>query len=270
MRGPGRGRPASPALPPPPRCAAQAGACRPAPGFGGKGLATLGGFRGLPWTAGTPTFCLGVAAEEHTEPGARRGPARCGGRRSAAPGLLAGRSSPAPAGPAADGPAAQRPAGASLSQGPGQRPGCRLRSPAGCFSVTYDISTWSGPSLRTAWWAGTALEGVLPVCRARGHASSHRGQFGGDGGLARRPLALRVSERQSQRSRERADPLRGGRGCSRRSGQTRPGEREVSPQPASAPPPPALRGHWIVLAKRRGSGQEAARQARSGNTNGYC
>lgn len=227
-------------------------------------------FGACPWTAGTPTFCLGVAAEEHTEPGARRGPAQCGGRRSAAPGLLAGRSSPAPAGPAADGPAAQRPAGASLSQGPGQRPGCRLRSPAGCSSVTYDIGTWSRPSLRTAWRAGTALEGVLPVCRARGHASSYRGQFGGDGGLARTPLALRVSERQSQRSRERADPLRGGRGCSRRSGQTRPGEREVSPQPASAPPPPALRGHWIVLAKRRGSGQEAARQARSGNTNGYC
>lgn len=235
-----------------PSAAAQAGACRSAPGFGGKGLATLGGFRGLPLDGGTPTFCLGVAAEEHTEPGARRGPARCGGRCSAAPGLLAGRSSPAPAGPAADGPAAQRPAGALPLAGPRTAP--RLPAPlAGrVLPVTYDIGAWSGPSLRTAWWAGTALEGVLPVCRARGHASSHRGLFGGDGGLAGTPLALRVSERQSRSSWERADPLRGGRGCSRRSGQTRPGEREVSPQPASAPPPPALRGHWIVLAKRRG------------------
>lgn len=84
-------------------------------------------FGGCPWTAGTPTFCLGVAAEEHTEPGARRGPARCGGRRSAAPGLLAGRSSPAPAGPAADGPAAQRPAGALPLAGPRTAP--RLPAP---------------------------------------------------------------------------------------------------------------------------------------------
>lgn len=94
-------------------------------------------FGGCPWTAGTPTFCLGVAAEEHTEPGARRGPARCGGRRSAAPGLLAGRSSPAPAGSAAEGPAAQRPAGALPLAGPRTAP--RLPAPLGGRVLLGDL-----------------------------------------------------------------------------------------------------------------------------------
>lgn len=80
-----------------------------------------------PGRGGTPTFCLEVATEGHTETQGTVGPRPVQGealflKQAGGPALScpwAGRWSPAPASPRAGGPAAQ-PAEASLSRGPGQ------------------------------------------------------------------------------------------------------------------------------------------------------